>query len=168
MVTFPRLQPSFSVKLHKNLSQGIPVCSIDTLVFSWIFWELKTIIEELKSTKQTFRLQLFQSFQNRIFLYFVICSVWMTFEVVFAVVENFSTYWYLTFLFNSLWEYLYFFGFFSISIIWKPFKNNQRYVASQQVDGEDKDSEMNEISSESKIVNREIPEVEEELNIQKE
>jgi hypothetical protein len=66
----------------------------------------------------------------------------MTFEVVFAVVENFSTFWYLTFLFNSLWEYIYFFAFFSICSIWKPFKNNQRYGLSQQIDGEDKDSEM--------------------------
>ena len=117
----------------------IPVCLIDALMFVWIFIELRNTINELEETKQTFKLYSYSNFRRIIFIYVLFSINWMILNILFDFIENFKPFYYLNFIFDCVWEILYFFIFISICFIWKPNENNERYIESKQIADEDED-----------------------------
>eukprot|EP01080_Neovahlkampfia_damariscottae_P001953 gene1953-1461_t len=117
----------------------IPVCLIDAIMFVWIFIELRSTINELSETKQSFKLSLYSKFKVLVFIYVLLCVNWMILNILFEFIENFQPFYYLNFVFDCFWELLYFIAFVSICYIWKPIEGNERYVESKQIADEDED-----------------------------
>lgn len=132
---------SHSLSLMFVLLCLLPVALLNGGIFYWIFMALSNLTETLRERRQQEKLALFERLGKILVGALGLASITLLFQIL-DLSRSVNIRWHYQWLFSDgVSHLLYCLVLASMMFLWAPNMNSQRYVYSQQVDGDDKDEE---------------------------
>jgi len=115
----------------------IPVATLDSLFYYWVFVSLYDVIAELEQTKQKRKLRLFKKFLIVIAVCLGCSFGWMVFQSWFLYSGAFLTIWQFGWMLDAYWYVLNFVLLVTVMALWRPSAHSMRYAYSLEVTADD-------------------------------
>lgn len=105
------------------------LATVDTVFYMWILSSLNNLIITLRSRKQTIKYDLYSQFRVILMACVTLSVLWAVYGGFLIAGDTSGKSWMFRWTLEAFSELIYFVIFVSVSILWAPYKNNQRYVS---------------------------------------
>jgi hypothetical protein len=104
------------------------LATIDVVFYAWILNALVNTLTFLERKQETIKLTLFRRFRAVLVLSVAFSCAWGLYSVVSAQGGYYEEHWESSWSVSAMWEVIYVTLLLSISFLWMPSRNSQRYI----------------------------------------